>query len=131
MDEMAFICEKLPSINNLLEEEMSGKYWTSTGAFNYDVDKTEGVYTLSDPPTSPKCGSAAWSFDIQKNIGGMEQQDSFTIKVKKETRSSLLKVRPIRIEIEDTTQIPAQGTESYKLWRLSPLKWLQDNYPLT
>jgi hypothetical protein len=121
LDEMAFICSKLSSIYDLFDDNLLGEYWTSTGSFDYDNDKTEGKQYLNT--NTIKSGTVAWSFEI---IQG-SQVGSFTINTKKTSRNSKLKVRPIRIEIEDTSLIPAVGTERYKLWRLQPLKWVTDN----
>jgi hypothetical protein len=82
-----------------------GWHWSSTGSFDAGITG-EGVYT-SGKPTH---GSVAWAMYFDTN----GEQSNFL--VKKETRDSELKVRPIRA-IRCDGLIPNSSTEQYKLWK--------------
>jgi hypothetical protein len=82
-----------------------GWHWSSTGSFDTGITG-EGVYT-SGKPTH---GSVAWAMYFDTN----GEQSNFL--VKKETRDSELKVRPIRA-IRCDGLIPNSSTEQYKLWK--------------
>lgn len=82
-----------------------GWHWSSTGSFD-ETDKLEGIYVNS----KPKHGSVAWAINF--DVNGLTQ--NFT--VKKEKRSTPLKVRPIRaIRCDSLTVNSSQ--QQYKLWK--------------
>jgi len=80
-------------------------HWSSTGSFD-TTSLTEGVYTSG----KPEHGSVAWAMYFDST------GDSTNFKVKKESRSTGLKVRPIRA-LRCDGAIPASTTEQYKLWK--------------
>jgi len=88
-------------------------HWSSTGSFDI-TSTTEGVYTSG----KPEHGSVAWAMYFDSN------GDSTNFMVKKESRSTELKVRPIRA-LRCDGKIPASTTEQYKLWKTPNL--LRDN----
>ena len=90
--------------------EAAMTYWA--GAF--DEKTTQGVKVKPKIPVSR--GTKAWVFEIEKNTG------QYTIYTRKDDRNKKFKVRPIRLVFEDTLNIPTEGSEEYKLWRLQPLK---------
>lgn len=123
-DELAFIAANTTvdseSGNNLNSQllalggtPLSGWHWSSTGSF--DITNTEeGIYNF----TKPSPGTVAWA--IYFDINGLPEE----FKVKKETRNSLLKVRPIRaIRCDGLT--PSENKQEYKLWKTPRL--LKDN----
>jgi hypothetical protein len=133
MDEMAFICNNLAQINSSLslqsKEKIIGDYWTSTGAFYYSGGSgaagDEGVYNVST--RAIKNGSQAWAFNISENEITSENPSSlYSIKTRKENRNFKLKVRAIRIEIDNSNDIPELNAEAYKVWRLEKVKWVDD-----
>jgi hypothetical protein len=94
-DELAFIASKTIDSSTfnlntaLLEKEvqpLSGTYWSSTGTFDYN--KSEGIYS---GVTMPNPGSVAISFYFDP------LQISTNYTVNKENRTTLNKIRPIRI----------------------------------
>lgn len=82
-----------------------GWYWSSTGSFD-ETDALEGIYVSG----KPKHGSVAWaiSFDVNGT--------SLNFKTKKEKRSNLLKVRPVRAIRCDGLSVNSSQTQ-YKLWK--------------
>jgi alpha-tubulin suppressor-like RCC1 family protein len=123
MDEMAFVCNNLGTITKNMVEPMIGDYWTSTGSF--DEKTNEGKKAKLKSITQN--GSKAWAFSIaEKQVFIEEDPNPYEVKVRKENRESLLKVRPIRIELENVSDIPLEGTEEYKLWKLQPIKWVRE-----
>ena len=80
-------------------------HWTSTGSFDI-TSATEGVYISG----KPEHGSVAWALYFDAN------GESANFKVKKENRTTGLKVRPIRALRCDGV-IPASTSEQYKLWK--------------
>jgi hypothetical protein len=84
-------------------------HWSSTGSFDI-TSPTEGVYISG----KPEHGSVAWALYFDSS------GDSTNFKVKKETRSSELKVRPIRALRCDGV-VPDVSSEQYKLWKTPDL----------
>jgi hypothetical protein len=113
-DELAFIAAKTLNtsafnINSSLLEKgyqpIYGKYWTSTGTFDYS--STQGVYAGI---TSPAPGYLAMSIEIPEN-GEIDYYNVY-----KSDRQQQNKVRPIRI-IRCDEAYPA----SSKIWNLPKL----------
>lgn len=80
-------------------------HWSSTGSFNTGVTG-EGIYISG----KPKHGTVAWA--IKFDVNG--EQEKFA--VKKESRDSKLKVRPIRA-IRCDGLVPTSSSDQYKLWK--------------
>lgn len=124
-DEMAFIAANTTSsfggfnVNHKLidvGEPINGKYWTSTGTFNYK--NNEGVYNLSNTlnaGVNPAPGSVAITMNIDAN--GIINN----YKVYKESRINLNKVRPIRM-----LRCDGRKTQDNRFW-IVPQIYLPSN----
>lgn len=84
-------------------------HWSSTGSFD-TTSETEGVYVSG----KPEHGTVAWAIYFDPNGTPSD------FMVKKESRQTKLKVRPIRA-IRCDGSVPASSTEQYKLWKVPNL----------
>jgi hypothetical protein len=86
-----------------------GWHWTSTGAFD-ETNKPEGIYVSG----KPQHGSVAWALYFDEN------GSSTKFITKKESRSTELKVRPVRLMKCDGS-VPSITSDAYKLWKTPDL----------